>query len=90
MLPTYTHTVTHVIVRVDEDNIAERTLKFLYGVAAKKWVVSVDWIRHCAKENRFVDEEAFEVLDMEGENGPNRARVSQTRLFDGYKRFLVD
>ena len=68
----------------DEDNVAERTLKFLYGVAAKKWVVNMDWVRKSISEKRAVNEEGFEAMDMDGEPGPKRSRCSgSTSLFDG-------
>lgn len=88
VLPAYTPNVTHVIVRVDEENCAERTLKFLYGVACKRWIVSIEWIRECVKEGRFVEESRFEVLDMDGQSGPSRARISQSKLFDLYVHFF--
>ena len=82
VLPTYSPNVTHVIVRVDQDNCAERTLKFLYGVACKRWIVNFDWIRKCVTDGRFVDETPYEVLDMDGNTGPLRARLSHSKLFD--------
>jgi len=71
---TYTCAVTHIIVQLDEENCAQRTLKFLYGVASGKWIVGVDWVHQCIRENRLIDEEPFEALDMDGEDGPRRAR----------------
>ena len=71
---TYTCAVTHIIVQLDEENCAQRTLKFLYGVASGKWIVGVDWVHRCIRENRLIDEEPFEALDMDGEDGPRRAR----------------
>ena len=84
-LTTYTNRVTHVVVRVDEDNMTERTLKYLYGVAGHKWIVNVDWVRQCLKEKRFVGEEPYEVLEMEGEDGPRRSRHSRTLLFQDFE-----
>jgi hypothetical protein len=66
--------VTHIIVQLDEENCAQRTRKFLYGVASGKWIVAVDWVHQCIHENRLIDEEPFEALDMDGEDGPRRAR----------------
>ncbi len=66
---TCTCAVTHIIVQLDE-----RTRKFLYGVASGKWIVAVDWVHQCIRENRLIDEQPFEALDMDGEDGPPRAR----------------
>ena len=71
---TYTCAVTHIIVQLDEENCAQRTLKFLYGVASGKLIVGVDWVHQCIREKRLIDEEPFEALDMDGEDGPRRAR----------------
>ena len=71
---TYTCAVTHIIVQLDEENCAQRTRKFFYGVASDKWIVAVDWVHQCIREKRLIDEEPFEALDMDGEDGPPRAR----------------
>ena len=53
LVAAYEARVTHVIVRADpEDNSAERTLKFLYGVAGRKWIVSIEWVRQCLRQVR--------------------------------------
>ena len=87
VVPTYTPAVTHVIVQVDNDNCAQRTLKFLYGVAAGKWIVSIDWVHSSMRENCVVDEELFEALDMEGESGPCRSRMrsKSSKLFQSFE-----
>lgn len=90
LLPTYNKSVTHVIVRIDEDKNAERTLKFLYGVAARKWVVSIDWVLECQRQKRLIDEEPYEVLDMDGENGPWKARNSTELLFHAFEFCCVE
>jgi len=90
VLAAYNESVTHVIVRVDEERSAERTLKFLYGVAACKWIVSIDWVTQCLKEKRYVKEEPYEVLDMDGENGPWRARQSTKLLFNDFEFCCVE
>jgi hypothetical protein len=54
---TYSSAVTHIIVQVDEENCAQRTLKFFYGVASGKWIVGIDWIHQCIRETRLIDEE---------------------------------
>jgi hypothetical protein len=84
---TYSSAVTHIIVQVDEENCAQRTLKFLYGVASGKWIVGIDWIHQCIRETRLIDEEPFEALDMDGEDGPRRARQTSQRskLFEAFE-----
>jgi hypothetical protein len=52
----------------------------LYGVASGKWIVGVDWVHQCIRENRLIDEEPFEALDMDGEDGPRRARQTSQRI----------
>ncbi len=84
---TYTPAVTHIIVQLDEENCAQRTLKFLFGVANGKWIVGVDWVHQSIRETRIIDEEPFEALDMDGESGPRRARqISRTnKLFEAFE-----
>ncbi|KAK4009213.1 hypothetical protein OUZ56_018322 [Daphnia magna] len=84
---TYNSSVTHVIVYLDDENCAQRTLKFLYGVASGIWIVGVDWVHKCIRENRVLDEEPFEALDMDGEDGPRRARQTsqKEKLFEAFE-----
>ena len=77
---TCTCAVTHIIVQLDEENCAQRTRKFLYGVASGKWIVAVDWVPQCIRENRLIDEQPFEALDMDVEDGPRRARQTSQRI----------
>lgn len=88
----YNDTVTHVIVLADDENCAQRTLKFLFGVASGGWVVSVDWVHQCIREGRLLDEEPFEVLDMDGEPGPFRARNRNLshKLFQAFEFCLQE
>lgn len=87
VVPTYTPAVTHVIVQVDAENCAQRTLKFLYGVASAKWIVGVDWVQSSMRERCVADEELFEALDMEGEGGPcrSRTRSGASKLFQAFE-----
>lgn len=89
VLDEYADNVTHVIIDVDENNHADMSLKFLYGVAHKAWIVSIKWILECKKECRFEDESPFEVLDEEGRLGPCFSRISNSKLFDLYNRKLT-
>lgn len=86
-MSTFSPSVSHVIVQVDEDNCAQRTLKFLFGVASGKWIVSVDWVHNSIREGKPIDEEPFEALDMDGEQGPRRSRLrsQSNRLFQAFE-----
>ena len=88
----FNDSVTHLIVKADEENRTQRTLKFLYAVACRKWVVSMDWVQQCINQGQFVEEEPFEVFDMEGEDGPRRARICdpQTKLFQAFEFCCVE
>lgn len=80
--------VTHVIVKADKDNSANKTLKYLQGVAHKKWIVGFDWVINSLKENRLVNEEPYEVVDSRTlEAGPRRSRLREKDLFTGFVFF---
>ena len=59
----------------------------MFGVAAGKWIVAIDWVHHCIKDNKFVNEGPFEVLDFDGEDGPRRSRKngSENLLFESFE-----
>lgn len=92
LVKVFSDKVTHLIVQSDEEKRTQRTLKFLYAVASRKWIVSVGWVQQCINESRFVDEEPFEVLDMEGGDGPRRARICSphTKLFQAFEFCCVE
>ena len=60
----HTPSVAHVIVQKDDENCAQRTLKFFFD---GKWTVVIDWVHQYIKDNKFVNEKPFEVLDFDGE-----------------------
>lgn len=77
--------VTHVIVETDERDSASRTLKYLLGVAHKKWILSYRWVTDSLSQGRLLEEEDYEVLDSENEEpGPRRSRLSKEGLFDTF------
>ena len=85
---TYSSQVTHVIVQADAENCAQRTLKFLFGVANGNWIVGIDWVRQSIRNcNLPINELAFEALDMDGEDGPRRSRMrtSGSKLFRSFE-----
>lgn len=79
----YSPNLTHLVVKVDENNISQRTVKYVHALADRKWIVSYNWIAQCANQNRHVKEEVYEVLDTSGGMGPRISRTSDTKLFKG-------
>ncbi|XP_017886620.1 breast cancer type 1 susceptibility protein homolog [Ceratina calcarata] len=74
--------VTHVVVMTDENNGANKTLKYLQGIANRKWIVSYRWVIDSIKAKRLMDEEQYEVVDCRTlEAGPRRSRLRDTDLF---------
>jgi hypothetical protein len=41
----WSHHVTHVVCRVDEQGAAKRTMRYLQGCAAGAWVVGAAWLQ---------------------------------------------
>lgn len=82
----FNSTVTHVIVSTKEKtNAATKTLKFLQGIAHKKFVVGYQWIVECLKEGTLIDEEPYEAVDCYTlEAGPRKSRLRESDLFDGF------
>ncbi|XP_064095152.1 breast cancer type 1 susceptibility protein homolog isoform X2 [Macrobrachium nipponense] len=80
--------VTHVIVKTDKDMLAQRTLKYLYGVAAGCWVISLQWVFDSLSLNKVLPEIDYEVLDCTGAPGPRRSRTYFKPIFENYEFFL--
>ncbi|CAG4948435.1 unnamed protein product [Colias eurytheme] len=85
----YTKELTHLIVSVDEEKKAQRSAKFMCALAASKWIVAYDWVEKCLQTNQIVDEEPYEALDITGEPGPKRSRLTKQKLFNGIKFFCM-
>merc|ERR1719494_571247 len=78
-------TVTHLIVRTEDDLVAERTLKYLQAVASGVMVVSEAWVVEChreianlgkAKKWEVKDEGVEEGLE-EDQEGPRKSREAR-------------
>ncbi|XP_066980620.1 uncharacterized protein [Macrobrachium rosenbergii] len=80
--------ITHVIVKTDKDMLAQRTLKYLYGVAAGCWVISLQWVFDSLSLNKVLPEIDYEVLDCTGAPGPRRSRTYFKPIFENYEFFL--
>ncbi|CAL1675086.1 unnamed protein product [Lasius platythorax] len=80
--------VTHVIVNtIGEKNAAKSTLKFLQGVAHRKWIVSYRWIGDCLEQRKLLDETSYEAMTYNDDiidAGPRRSRLRKKDLFEGF------
>ncbi|KFK28705.1 hypothetical protein AALP_AA7G035900 [Arabis alpina] len=87
--------VTHVIASVNENGACKRTLKFMMGILEGKWILSVDWIKECMKNTKYVSEEPYEIsMDVHGiRQGPylgrQRASNKKPKLFNGLKFYIM-
>ncbi|XP_012526884.2 uncharacterized protein LOC105831361 [Monomorium pharaonis] len=87
--------VTHVIVRTTgEQNEAHSTLKYLQGIAHRKWVVSYRWIENCIKQNKLLDEVPYEATTVQNDGvngaGPRNSRLRDKGLFEGFTFMCVE
>ncbi|KAK7079813.1 Breast cancer 1, early onset [Halocaridina rubra] len=80
--------ITHVIVKPDENMLAQRTLKYLYGVASGVWIISFQWVSESLATNKMLPESEFEMLDTTGIAGPQRARMGFKPVFENCEFFL--
>ncbi|CAK9806077.1 Breast cancer type 1 susceptibility protein homolog [Anthophora plagiata] len=85
-LTQFDRDVTHVIVKTDkENNGANKTLKYLQGVAYGKWIVSYQWVMDTLKERRLISEKLYEAVDGRTlEAGPRKSRLRENHLFEGF------
>ncbi|CAK9809000.1 Breast cancer type 1 susceptibility protein homolog [Anthophora quadrimaculata] len=85
-LSQFDRNVTHVIVKTDkENNGANKTLKYLQGVAYGKWIVSYQWVMDTLKERRLISEKPYEAVDGRTlEAGPRKSRLRENHLFEEF------
>lgn len=80
--------VTHVILRTTGDaNGTKNTLKYLQGIAHRKWLVGYKWIEDCIKEQKLLDEVPYEATTRNYdvyEAGPRKSRLRDKDLFEGF------
>ena len=78
--------VTHVIVKVTgPQNATEKTLKYVQGIAHKKWIVSVKWATDSLQESKLLNEEEYEVVDnLTLEEGPKKSRLRTRDIFEDF------
>ncbi|XP_071554599.1 uncharacterized protein [Temnothorax nylanderi] len=86
--------VTHVIVTTTgEQNAAKSTLKYLQGIAHRKWIVSYRWIEDCIRQQKLLDEVPYEATTQNnvGINGagPRNSRLREKGLFEDFTFLCV-
>ncbi|KAG7542072.1 Zinc finger RING-type [Arabidopsis thaliana x Arabidopsis arenosa] len=88
-------TVTHVIASINENGACKRTLKFMMAILEGKWILTIDWIKACMKNTKYVSEEPYEItMDVHGiREGPHlgrqRALKKKPKLFNGLKFYIM-
>lgn len=89
----FSRDVTHVIVKTTgEQNVAQSTLKYLQGIAHRKWVVSYRWIEDCSRQQKLLDELPYEATtqtDVGNGAGPRNSRLREKGLFEGFTFLCV-
>ncbi|XP_043464676.1 breast cancer type 1 susceptibility protein homolog isoform X2 [Leptopilina heterotoma] len=82
----FNSTATHVIVKVvGQRNTAEKTLKYLQGIAYGKWIVSIDWVSDSLQRKELLNEDKYEVVDnLTLEEGPKKSRLRTRNIFEGF------
>ncbi|XP_026478298.1 uncharacterized protein LOC113384752 [Ctenocephalides felis] len=86
----YEDSVTHLIVRVNKENCAERSLKFINAMVSGIWVLNKNWISDSLAKKELLPEYKYEVLDISLEPGPKRNRISLPKsLFINIKVFVI-
>jgi len=86
--------VTHVIVNtIGKENATKSTLKYLQGIAHRKWIISYRWIDDCNRERKLLDEVPYEAT-AEYDNiygtGPRNSRLREKGLFEGFVFMCIE
>lgn len=77
--------VTHVVVKCREDQTADNTLKYLQGIAYRKWVVGYNWVVDSMNQKKLLPEEKYEVVESTShEPGPRKSRLRNHDIFDKF------
>jgi len=86
--------VTHVIVNTTgKENATKSTLKYLQGIAHRKWIISYRWIEDCHRERKLLDEVSYEATtqyDSFYETGPRNSRLREKGLFEGFTFLCIE
>ncbi|EGI61235.1 PREDICTED: uncharacterized protein LOC105150142 [Acromyrmex echinatior] len=91
----FDHNVTHVIVKtIGEQNMANSTLKYLQGIAHRKWLVSYRWIEDCSMQQKLLDEIPYEATTqtdvVANGAGPRNSRLRDKDLFEGFTFLCIE
>ncbi|XP_077295392.1 uncharacterized protein LOC143917686 [Arctopsyche grandis] len=86
---TFSKDMTHLIVKVDQDNISSRSVKYMQAVASGCWIVSFKWAEQCINTKSHAEESEFEVLDSSGKRGPFASRTSKVKVFHNMTFYLL-
>ncbi|KAJ8024960.1 Breast cancer type 1 susceptibility protein-like [Holothuria leucospilota] len=86
---------THIIVNAGENLTCERTLKYFQGIAARRWVISFQWVEDSLTASRLLPLEKYEIRgdSVNGQNhcGPRRARLWKgPPLLGDYNLFCLE
>ncbi|KAF7387896.1 hypothetical protein HZH66_010663 [Vespula vulgaris] len=82
-------TVTHVIVGIN-NNTVTKTLKFLQGMAYKKFVVCFNWVTDCLKEKTIVNEEPYEVINFCTPKATPPGSRHRENFFNGFTFLCIE
>lgn len=63
-IPVILHLVTHIVTVVDEENVCNRTMKYLLGVLTGKWIVSFDCKYDVIRLQSIFFENYFVTMDF--------------------------
>ncbi|KAI8047240.1 uncharacterized protein B0P05DRAFT_366323 [Gilbertella persicaria] len=76
--------ITHIITSVNKDRLCKRTMKYLQGVLAGKWIVYPKWLIDSIKANQWQLEMTYEVQgdQLSGKTlAPSKSRHHKEPLF---------